>query len=208
MRITGGSLCGRRIGVPRNGLVRPTQDRVREALFSVLGDRTQGSRFLDLFAGSGAVGLEALSRNAASVWWVETNRRALSVLRENLRQLCGPGSSSSDALPEQTRICNENVIRFLEKGNGNEQFDIIFADPPYGSVSSPTGERKDRKNRAIGADWCERILNALDKGRMPARDALFIMEQAKDEELTEHSGWTLMDDRPYGDARLRFFQRD
>ena len=87
MRITGGKFCGRTIAVPNSGAIRPTQDRVREALFNIIRCELVGADFLDLFAGSGAIGLEALSRGARSVTFVEANRRHLAVLNENLSRL-------------------------------------------------------------------------------------------------------------------------
>ena len=87
MRIVGGDFGGRRLKVPRTDAVRPTQDSVREALFSMLGAAVAGADFLDLFAGSGAVGLEALSRGAKSATFVELDRRHLAVVRENAAAL-------------------------------------------------------------------------------------------------------------------------
>ena len=109
IRITAGEWRGRQLKVP-HGDVRPAQDRVRLAVFSSLADRVPGARVLDLFAGTGAYGLESLSRGAASVIWVENDRRVLAVLRENIESLC----------PEQVaRIVSADALRFLERGGGS-----------------------------------------------------------------------------------------
>ena len=96
MRITGGEFGGRNLKVPKSDAIRPTQDRVREAVFNIIQFEVAGSDFLDLFAGSGAVGLEAFSRGARSVTFVEANRRHLSVLKENLTLLCSTSTSDFD----------------------------------------------------------------------------------------------------------------
>ena len=93
MRITGGEFGGRNLKVPKSDAIRPTQDRVREALFNMIQFEVPGSDFLDLFAGSGAVGIEALSRGAKSATFVESNRRHMPVLLENLRLVSPRGSS-------------------------------------------------------------------------------------------------------------------
>ena len=94
MRITGGEFGGRNLKVPKTDAIRPTQDRVREALFNIIQCEIAGADFLDLFAGSGAVGLEALSRGAKSVTFVEANRKHITILNENLNLLCSPSPST------------------------------------------------------------------------------------------------------------------
>ncbi len=121
LRITGGALGSRRLKVPPGLAVRPTADRVKEALFAMLGERVAGVRAADLFAGSGALGLEALSRGAASCLWVENDPRAAAVIRENLTSL-GVG--------EAGRLWRGDATRpepLLALG----PFDLVLADPPY-----------------------------------------------------------------------------
>jgi 16S rRNA (guanine(966)-N(2))-methyltransferase RsmD len=118
-RIVGGSVGGRRLVVPRGRGTRPTSDRVREGLFSALGGELTGRSFLDLYAGSGAVGLEAASRGAAPVVLVERDPAALTALRSNADAL---------ALP-QVRVRAESVSRFLDEDV--TAFDVVFLDPPY-----------------------------------------------------------------------------
>lgn len=186
MRITGGTLSGRGIRVPRHG-VRPTQDMVREALFSMLADRVPGCRFLDLFAGSGAVGLEAWSRGADVVQWVESSRRALRVLKQSVGELCG----------EKGAVYSGDVAGYLKGAGRGMRFDVVFADPPYAV---------DRR-RGAGRSWLERLLESLREGEVMAPDGLFVMEQRAGEPLCVHEGWELLRDRRYGEARLRFFER-
>ena len=132
MRVTGGIVGGRTVKVPRGDKVRPTQDRVRQALFSSLAARIPGSRFLDLFAGSGAVGLEAWSRGAALVCWVESDAKVFEVLQGNVVALCG--SASGHAEEQEWRVIRSDVFRFLNGLQGAAGYDIVFADPPYDRV--------------------------------------------------------------------------
>ncbi len=123
----GGSFGGRRLVVPRDTRVRPTADRVREAWMSILGEAVQGARVLDLYAGSGALGLEALSRGAASAEFVELNAPSLEALRANMDAL-GVGA--------RARVHRGDALRFagrLEPG----AYDLAFADPPYAHDAAP-----------------------------------------------------------------------
>jgi 16S rRNA (guanine966-N2)-methyltransferase len=121
VRIIAGRWKGRRLKTLRGREVRPTSDRVREAWMSALGGRVEGARVVDLFAGSGALGLEALSRCAESVVFVERARGALGVLRANIELL---GAAS------ECEVVDRDVFRFL--GSLEEPFDVALADPPYG----------------------------------------------------------------------------
>src|SRR5262245_38258932 len=123
MRIISGELRGRRLKAPPGLATRPTSDRLREALFNILGGDVAGSRFLDVFAGSGAVGLEAYSRGADSVGFVEHSRRALALLEENVEH-CGAS--------EGVRIVARDALSALRSlATKGEEFDIVFVDPPY-----------------------------------------------------------------------------
>lgn len=117
-RITGGTFRGRTLAIPPG--VRPTESRVREALFSIWRGRVRGARFLDLFAGSGAVGLEALSRGAASVQFVEASRRVAGVIQANAVRLGG----------SDWQLLRATLPGVLERFEGSH-FDLVFADPPY-----------------------------------------------------------------------------
>jgi 16S rRNA (guanine966-N2)-methyltransferase len=121
MRIVAGRWRGRRIRPPDDGRVRPTADRVREAWMSILGDELNGARVLDLFAGSGALGLEALSRGAASATFVELNAPSLQALRQNIAAL---------GVDDAVTVHRGNALRYVERLTSGE-FDLVLADPPY-----------------------------------------------------------------------------
>jgi 16S rRNA (guanine966-N2)-methyltransferase len=121
MRIIGGSFGGRRLVIPKDPRVRPTADRVREAWMSILGDDLVGARVLDLFAGSGALGLEALSRGAQSATFVELSPNSLRALGANINAL-GVGDAVS--------VHRGDALRFAER-LPEKAFDVVFADPPY-----------------------------------------------------------------------------
>jgi 16S rRNA (guanine966-N2)-methyltransferase len=127
-RIIAGTYGGRRLTVPADARVRPTADRVREAWMSILGGRLLGARVLDLFAGSGALGLEALSRGAAHTTFVELGGASLLALRANIDAL-GVG--------DRVTVRRADAMRFIERLE-TEAYDIVLADPPY---SLPHAER-------------------------------------------------------------------
>jgi 16S rRNA (guanine(966)-N(2))-methyltransferase RsmD len=122
MRVIAGSFRSRTLQAPEGLATRPTSDRLRETLFNVLSPRIQGAAFLDLYAGSGAVGIEALSRGAESVVFVERAPAAIKVLRANLARL---------GLTDGYRIAAESVRGYLRKTKGGGPWDIAFLDPPY-----------------------------------------------------------------------------
>jgi 16S rRNA (guanine966-N2)-methyltransferase len=130
VRVVAGQFRGRRLQAPRGMRTRPTADRVREALFSMLGD-VGGARVLDLYAGSGALGIEALSRGAASALFVERDPRAAAVVERNLASL---------GLEE--RVVRQDALRFLARAKG--PFDLVFCDPPYDSASRLAGSLAER----------------------------------------------------------------
>ena len=121
VRIIAGEFKGRRLKTPAGDKVRPTADRVREAWFSILQRSIRGARVLDLFAGSGALGLESLSRGAATAEFVELNRFALSALKANIRTL---------HLDDRAVVHRRDALRFAERLHPG-QYDVAFADPPY-----------------------------------------------------------------------------
>ena len=186
MRIIGGSLRSRRLEAPAGLATRPTSDRLRETLFNVLAPRIEGARFLDLFAGSGAVGLEAHSRGAARVEFVERSAPALAVLRKNLANV-GIGSG----------IAGESVYSCRERGANpathaaDAGFDLVFLDPPYDAT-----------------DAYEATLGLLGGGLagLLAPEAMVIAEHRKKEKLEDRYGGL---DRTrlleQGDAALSFY---
>lgn len=129
VRLTGGEGRGRPLHGPGSVSIRPTSDRVREALFDILGSRVPGSRFLDLCAGTGAVGIEALSRGATRVVFVERDRRAVALIRRNLAQICPPGEA------EVIDTDLERAAASLRQAG--EAFAVVFLDPPYDAGDLP-----------------------------------------------------------------------
>jgi 16S rRNA (guanine(966)-N(2))-methyltransferase RsmD len=122
MRVIAGSFRSRSLQAPAGLATRPTSDRLRETLFNVLAPRIEGARFLDLYAGSGAVGIEALSRGAAEAVFVERSAAALKVLRGNLARL---------GLEQGLRIVQGSVAGYLRAPGAELPFDLVFLDPPY-----------------------------------------------------------------------------
>ncbi len=120
MRIIGGEAKGRRIVIPRG--IRPTQDKIRAMVFDVLGEEVREAKFLDLFAGSGSVGIEALSRGAKEVTFVERSKKVREILKENIR---------SSGYMDRAKIILKDVLKFLETIGLSDHKHIVFADPPY-----------------------------------------------------------------------------
>ncbi len=141
MRIVAGSRRGRKLYTGKAERFRPTSDRVREAVFSILGDEVVGRNVLDLYAGSGAFGFEALSRGAAKALFVEENRRIAGWIERNGRELGFGGAF---------RVVTADVLDFLRDPKAIEPYDLVFVDPPYleglvgptlGPIASAPGER-------------------------------------------------------------------
>ena len=123
MRVIAGVHRGRRLVAPTGRMLRPTSDRVKEALFSILGSRINGARVLDLYAGTGAIGIEAMSRGAVHVTFVEADPAARQILHENLGRCRGA---------YDWQVCPSRVEDFLLHGpSWKGPYDIMFADPPY-----------------------------------------------------------------------------
>ena len=184
MRITGGELGGRLVKVPKSDAIRPTQDRVRAAVFNMLQAEVCGSDFLDLFAGSGAVGLEALSRGAKSVTFVEANRRHLAVLKENLAVLCPASAVATSVVPA-------DCYRWLAAYSG-PGFTLGFADPPYA-----LGEERGYAS----------VLATLAARGVIRPGGLFVAEMTAVQKAEETPGWNLLRDRVYGKTRICIWRR-
>ena len=147
MRVVAGEFRGRRLAAPRGSRTRPTADRVREALFSMLGD-VSGARVLDLYAGSGALGIEALSRGAESAVFVERDPRAVAAIERNL-----------ESLGVEEEVLREDVVRFLRRASGI--FDLVFCDPPYDWASRLAGPLTEHLPDVTSED--ARIVTESDK---------------------------------------------
>jgi 16S rRNA (guanine966-N2)-methyltransferase len=173
MRVIAGRHGGRRLQAPAGEATRPTADRVREALFSILGPRVEGARVLDLFAGSGALGIEALSRGAASATFVESSPAAVRVLRANL-----------DALGEDAEVVRADALRWLHgAARAARQYDLVLLDPPY------------RRGAALGPGLGAALPAVLADG------AVVVAES--DHRVPLELPIALIDDRRYGDTRIR-----
>lgn len=183
MRITGGEFGGRVLKTPRGDRVRPTQDMVREALFSMLMADVPGARFLDLFAGTGSVGIEAMSRGASEVYWIEGDRGVAKTTLRNVSEIVG-----SDA---EFRVVCSDVMRWIKSVGRNMAFDIVFADPPYADA------KQDGCDGGLVA-----LADALAKGDVIARDGLLITEMPIAAPVLSLEGWRLLRDRTYGKTRL------
>lgn len=189
MRITGGEHCGRNLIVPKSDSIRPTQDRVREALFNILAPEIGGAAFLDLFAGSGAVGIEALSRGAASTTFVEGNRKHVEVLQRNLTVLSNGGEGTRR--PAKSEVAVADVYHWIS-GYVGAGFTMAFADPPYA-----LGEEKGYAQ----------VLATLADRNVVRPDGLFIAEMTAVQHAEETPGWDLLRDRKYGKTRICIWRR-
>ena len=180
MRIIAGSLKGRRLA-PVKGLIRPTGAKVREAIFNILGDAVVEAKVLDLFAGTGALGIEALSRGAEAAVFVEDHPESLKVLRRNLESL---------DLRDRAQVLPVPVLSALKKlAVQCENFDLAFLDPPYG------GEK-------AGA-----ALNALAGAAIMAPAAWVVAEHSRRDTLPEAAGRLERRElRRYGDTQVAFYQ--
>ena len=181
MRVIAGESGGVPLKVPKT-VTRPTADRVREAVFSILGERVAGARVLDLFAGSGAVGIEALSRGAESAVFVEQNRAACEVLRGNLAKTGLAGKAGV--------VCGDAV---KTAGKLGREFDVVFADPPY---------VKRRGDRDFG-----KALLAGGLGEILADDGTVVLETGVAEVHGEADGWAVRDRRVYGSTVIWFLEK-
>ena len=180
MRVTGGELRGRRIRVPQSSAVRPTSDRVREALFARLGD-LDGVHALDLFAGSGALGIEALSRGATRAVFVERSVPVAAVLRANLVAL---------AVLERAKVVRgeaSGVVRRLAAAG--ERFHLALLDPPYAEVETTA-----------------RALRALATSGILAPRATVVVEASRRHAPQLVDGLVLVDERRYGDTVIHRFE--
>jgi 16S rRNA (guanine966-N2)-methyltransferase len=177
MRVVAGELRGRRLASPKGQRTRPTSDRVREALFSILSE-VRGASVVDLYAGTGALGIEALSRGASRAVFVEHDRAALTSLRANLHDL---------ALVARAEVRPGRVETSVAALVALGPFDLVFADPPYALVE-----------QAMAA------LERLARAGALAAGARVVLEHASRSKVALPPGWTELDDRTYGDTGLAF----
>jgi 16S rRNA (guanine966-N2)-methyltransferase len=180
MRIVAGRFRGKTLLSPRDASIRPTADRVREAVFAILasrlGPQLDGMRVLDLFAGTGALGLEALSRGAAQVVFVDTGAEARGLIRDHIEAFAAGGSA---------KLLRRDATALGPAGTFGA-FDLVFLDPPYG--------------QGLG----ERALASAATGGWIAPGATIVLEEASEVELRLPPGFVLDDRRTYGAAAVHF----
>ena len=180
MRVVGGRLRGRNLAAPKSQAIRPTSDRLRESLFNILahgyGDPITGARVLDLFAGTGALGLEAMSRGAAFALFIDDGAEARALIRQNVDAL---------GLGQVTRVFRRDATK-LGAAHPVEPFGLVFLDPPY------------RKDLAAPA------LASLRDGGWLLPEALVVVEEAADAELAAPAGYEEMERRTYDDTVVAF----
>jgi 16S rRNA (guanine966-N2)-methyltransferase len=182
MRIVGGRLRGRTLAGPKSQTIRPSADRLRESLFNILahgyGDPIEGARVVDLFAGTGALGLEALSRGAVFVLFVDDGAEARALIRGNVDALGAGGA---------TRIFRRDATK-LGPAHPTEPFSLAFLDPPY------------------GRGLAERALASAQAGGWLTPDALAVVEEAADAGFTAPEGFAELERRRYDDTELIFLR--
>jgi 16S rRNA (guanine(966)-N(2))-methyltransferase RsmD len=191
MRIIGGEHRGRTIKMPKTGKARPTQDRVREAVFNIIREKVPGSKVLDLYAGSGAFGIEALSRGAQSAIFVDNNINCIRAIKSNL--------SSVDYRAPLARVFKNEAVKAIaalkEKGAA---FDIIFLDPPYNKASFDKLRISLAKNCLIKIAGCDIL----------SQHGFVVAEHFVKDILPEETGTlSLVKRRKYGDTVVSFYQK-
>ncbi len=179
MRVSGGIGRGRRLKAPSGAAIRPTSDKVKQALFNILGEKAAGSVFLDLFAGAGGIGIEALSRGAERVVFVDASRSSLDVIKQNIGQM-GFGNKA--------QVAASKAEAFLKKPSG--PYDIVFLDPPYAEELQP-------------------LLELVARSGVLKPEALVIAEHFKKQPSPEKAGsLTLFREARYGDTVLAFYRTE
>lgn len=180
MRVIAGERKGLRLFAPRGRWVRPTADRGKQVLFDVLGSDVRGRQVLDLYAGSGSLGIEALSRGARTAVFVERDPRALSALRRNLE---------AARYQDRAEVIAEDVEKVLCRWPVERHFDVVLADPPYG-------------------DTAARLLELLDRFQGLTPDAIVVIEHGRrDDVKVRLRQLHRSDQRILGDTVLTFFRR-
>jgi 16S rRNA (guanine966-N2)-methyltransferase len=177
LRIIGGQWRGRKLTFPEIEGLRPTGDRIRETLFNWLAPDIQGARVLDLFAGSGALGLEALSRGAEMAVLIEKHPQAAAILLSHLKTLSA----------ENAKVHSMDAVQFLQQGNSGDPYNIVFIDPPF------------------NADLWQPIVELLNKPQWLATNAWIYVETPKESNWQAPEGWYPHRDKMAGQVRYRLF---
>jgi 16S rRNA (guanine966-N2)-methyltransferase len=178
LRIISGTYGGRRIESPDNNKTHPMGERVRNAMFNSIGSKIQGAAVLDAFAGTGSIGLEALSRGASSATFVERDKIAIKILVNNIVLL---------GAEKESRVIKTSVNSWLDT-NDEQKYDIIFADPPYNDLQLSTVSRLFGLLKPNGL----MVLSHTGRGEVPNLE----------------NGIVVVDNRSYGNAHLASFRRE
>ncbi|PYL06889.1 MAG: 16S rRNA (guanine(966)-N(2))-methyltransferase RsmD [Verrucomicrobia bacterium] len=179
MRVVAGSAGGIQLEVSKYG-VRPTMDRVKAAIFSSLSDKIIGAHVLDLFAGSGALGIEALSRGAASALFIEQDRQSVTAIEQNLAKTRLNG-----------RIGRQDAFAFVRRFNSPLKFDLVFADPPYEQTKS-------------GEHFAEKLLSDKSLPQLLAPGGVFVLEKRPGDIIAEPKLWRVTRQKTYGATEVLF----
>ncbi|MFH1723250.1 MAG: 16S rRNA (guanine(966)-N(2))-methyltransferase RsmD [Elusimicrobiota bacterium] len=189
MRIIAGSARGRRIlSVPKNMKLRPISARIRQSLFDIIRPRVTASHFLDLFAGTGAVGLEALSRNAQRVCFVDRDPRCLRVVEKNIERL----GFSDRAVAVRGNVLG--ALSWIPYRARVKDFDLVFMGPPY----------RDEDNRPL--EYSNTVLTGVAGAKLLARDGWAIVQHHQNENPGEVKGMERFRQERYGDSRVTFYR--
>jgi 16S rRNA (guanine(966)-N(2))-methyltransferase RsmD len=178
LRIISGEKKGTRLFSLKKRKIRPTSDKVKGAIFNVLVS-VEDKKILDLFAGSGALGIEALSRGAEQVVFVDSSFNSLDLVRKNLEKL---------EFRDKSRLIKKNVLRFL-KSESEGRFDLILVDPPYGK------------------GLCQKVLEILSEKEFLNAKGVLVIEHHKKEKIEKVGNFILLQERKYGDTLVSFFRK-
>lgn len=176
IRVISGTARGRKLKVPKGKSVRPTQDRIREAIYNMLGEQVAGARVLDLYSGSGALGIEALSRGAAGALFVDNDPRCIAVIKENLDKAGLTGT------------VRKGNVRAIIKNMAGKKFDLVFADPPYGK------------------DLARNLLSQLSKYSILPFCSVVVIEHSNREAVEQTPEWRRIKERRYGDTVISVYR--
>ena len=184
MRIIAGAARGRVLVAPAGERTRPTSDKLRGSLFNILASRVEGARVLDLFAGTGALALEAMSRGASAAVLVDSDRRAIEAIRKNASAVLGDDAGT------RTRIIQSEYRKAIS-GLSGAPFDIVFLDPPY----------------ALFGAYADAIARLSARGLL-GDDVVLVCERAKGTDAISAPGFLVYDARVYGDTAVDLMRRE
>lgn len=184
MRIISGFAGGRRLTAPAGDRTRPTSDKIRGSIFNILMARTPGARVLDVFGGTGAMALEALSRGAEHAVIIDADRQAIDAIRKNAQAVLG------DDIRAKSDIIKSDYRRAVQSLSGR-QFDLVFLDPPY-----------------MLTDAYAHVQTLLLEGGMLSEDCIIVCERARDAKVEYAAGYEIFDTRVYGETAIDLVRRE